>query len=109
MGGQLNSSMRQVPGFEETPSLGRIARLMDAMEGINACGRGCCPLHVSVAAAKRALDMINQKECGAIDVRSRQCPECLVLIDPEIHEEGAYATDGSTLHECETCGVEIYP
>ena len=106
---RLNTSMRQVPGFEETPWLGRTVRLMDAMEGINACGRGCCPLHVSVAAARRALDMINRKDCGPMHFGSRQCPECLVLIDPEVHKEGADATDGSTLQECETCGAEIYP
>ncbi|CAK0883100.1 unnamed protein product [Prorocentrum cordatum] len=97
---RLNTSMRQVPGFEETPLPSRAARLMDAMEGINACGRGCCEFHVSVAAARKVLDMFNREECEAMEFFSHQCPDCLVLVDPK---------DGSTLQECETCESRMCP
>ncbi|CAK0883096.1 unnamed protein product [Prorocentrum cordatum] len=97
---RLNTSVRQVPGFEETPLLGRTARMMDLMEGINACGRGCCKFHVGVAAAGQVLDMFSREECGTMEFCSHQCPECLVLIDPK---------DGSTLQECETCKALMCP
>ena len=102
----LRSSRRQVRDFEETPRQTRVLRLKDAMGGINACGRGCCNLHISVAAARRALDDIDREVCGSVEFGCQQCPECLALIDPEDSEEGA---DGSALQECETCGKGICP
>ena len=103
---RLKSSIRQVPGFEETPRQTRVLRLQDALGGINACGRGCCVLHISAAAARQTLDDIDREVCGSVEFGCQQFPECLALIDPEDSEEGA---DGSALQECETCGKGLCP
>ncbi|CAK0912231.1 unnamed protein product, partial [Prorocentrum cordatum] len=102
---QLNNSMRQDAGFEETPQPMRIMRLMGAMEGINACGVGCCMLHVSVAAARQVLVVLGRKPCGSIELGSQQCPACFSLIlCREVIEEGS---DGNI--DCPTCGNEVHP
>ena len=79
---------------------------MDALQGINACGRGCCTFHVGVAVARRALEDMDRDSCRALHFGSRQCPDCFALIDPEVPEDEA---DTRALQECETCGTEVCP
>ena len=73
------------------------------MLGINACGRGCCTFHVGVAAAKRALDTMQQRECQDMTFADRQCPECLALIDVLDEME---LEEGAT-EECNVCGKDV--
>ncbi|CAK0815572.1 unnamed protein product, partial [Prorocentrum cordatum] len=102
---RLCTSERQVLAFEETPQHTRVTCLLGAMRRINARGRGCCMLHVSVAAARQCLDAIDLERCGGVDFGGRQCPACFALVDPG---PPCDETDGGMLQDCETCGSEIY-